>query len=119
MTFALSAEETATPFKGPTLLATLLYIACFAIAVPACGMSRRFFSRRRRTPSVNGSGSLAGASSNNGAKRRSWILPLGKGGGGGGGGGGRAGANREGEDMQEMVPLAREEDGEWGRERAM
>lgn len=117
MTIALLAEKTTKPFKGPTLLATMLYVACFALAVPACGMSRRFFSRRKRgltggtgggSLSANSGGSL---SDGGGAKRRGWRTPLGK----GGGGGGRAGGSRDGEDQQEMVPLAGEEDGEWSR----
>lgn len=115
MTFAFPLEKkkkkTAVAFKGPTLLATLLYLACFALAVPACGMSRRFFSRRRRSISNSG-GSLSDGGG--GAKRRGWRAPLGKGGGGGGGGVIRA-EGREGEDLQEMVPLAGEEEGEWGR----
>lgn len=115
MTFAFSPKSTARPFKGPTFLATMLYLVCFALAVPACGISRRFFSRRRRGAG-GGSGSSGGSLSDGGgvaAKRRGWRAPLGKGGVG-------AGGSRDGEDLQEMVPLAGEEEGEWGRrERAM
>lgn len=115
MTVSFSpAEKTAKHFEGPTLLATLLYLACFALAVPACGMSRRFFLRRRRgvSGSSSGANSSGSFSDGGGGKRRGWRAPVGK-------GGARAGV-REGEDLQEMVPLAGEEEGEWGRrERAV
>lgn len=108
VTFAFSPEQTAEkPFKGPTLLATLLYLACFALAVPACGMSRRFFSRRRRSLSGSLGANSGSLSDGNGAKRRGWRAPVGK-------GGVRTGG-RDGEDVQEMVPLAGEDEGEWGR----
>lgn len=113
MTFAFSPEKVggAKPFKGPTLLATILYLVCFALAVPACGMSRRYFSRRRRSFIGGGGGSSGnGYLSDGGAQRRGWRNPVGKGGGRAGGRG------ADGEDVQEMVPLAGEEEGgEWGR----
>lgn len=106
MTASFVAHKNDDTFEGPTFLATLLYVACFALAVPACGMSRRFFSRRRgnRGGSVGASANSGGGAlpdgGGGGVKRRgAWRSPL--------GGVVRAGIRAGDEkDLQEMVPLA-------------
>lgn len=122
MTVSFAPDSKDDTFEGPTFLATLLYVTVFALAVPACGMSRRFFSRRRRNSRGGGGG---GASANSGSgggtlsdgggggvkRRGAWRSPL--------GGVVRAGMRGGDEkDLQEMVPLAGgegEEEGDWSR----
>lgn len=55
-------------FKGPTLFVTFLYIACFALTVPICGLSRRFFAHRKRGVGIGRGVSDSGGSS---VRRRS------------------------------------------------
>lgn len=110
---AFPLGKQAKKFKGPTLLATILYIACFALAVPACGMSRRYYSRRKRSGSSDdfsgrSGGSLAGSGT---AKRRGWRAPLRA----DGRGAGSTGVGGDGGDHQEMVPLTEGDEGELSR----
>lgn len=96
--------------KGPAFLALVLYVACFALAVPACGVSRRFCLRRyrnhQRCVSIGGD-EVGGAA---GLVRRGWRLPLGSWGGKTGIVGGGVLDRRH----QEMAPLAETaEECEW------
>lgn len=63
--------------RGPAFLALVLYVACFALAVPACGISRRFCLRRYRNHQryTTTSGDDVGGGA--GLVRRGWRLPLG------------------------------------------
>lgn len=109
MTVSFVPDDIEKKFVGPTFLATFLYVACFALAVPACGMSRRFLSRQRRNRGVGGGGGSSANSNNSsdvlsdgggGVKRRGgWRAQL--------GGVVRAGVRGgDGDDLEEMVPLA-------------
>lgn len=88
-----------TSYNGPSPLASLLYLICCALAVPACGWSRRCWTRRKRggartDSGVSGPGSVVATS-----KRGGW----------------RGAGGRGVEVEYEMEGLVDREDGyEWG-----
>lgn len=95
-------------FKGPSMLASFLYIACFVLAVPACGISRRRWNRRKRAGVGSTGGGVLDVASGVGGEgsRRGWRV------GQFGGRGAEAGGH-------ELVGLSGEEDadGSGGRDR--
>lgn len=89
-------------YSGPAPLVSILYLICFALAVPACGCSRPCLARRKRGFSWPDFGALGWGGW---GTRRGWRAPV------GGGTGGRG----VGEPDFEAEPLAERDDGyEWG-----
>lgn len=97
-----ASSRKAEKFKGPSLLATFLYIICFAVAVPVCGISRRCYSRRARgINSAHNGVSDAGGSISLANRRKGWRVSSGTGNRGweGGNAGSQEGVSLVGEEV--------------------